>query len=512
MDNLPKEDNLNYTSDKNILKIINNETIYYSGNIIKVNDKEKSQERVLLITDKAIYNIKKKELKRRFELNNIIGITISPSTNEFVIHGGEAEYDYHYLSKDKLFLIVYLITKLAEQNYKNFIKLMEIEGKSIKNYITNKVEKKKNPKLTKMDEKLLIPFSNISSKFGDSDKKRTNTLFSKHKSIQTVNIEDFKVLKVLGRGSYGKVTLVQHLPTNEYYAMKSLRKDVLLDNDQVQSTIIEKKILENLNYPFLVGMVWCFQTQERIFFVMPFIQGGELFQLLKSLKKFDENQVKFYAAIIGMSLHYLHNNGIIYRDIKPENILLENDGYLKLVDFGLAKYLKKNERTMSFCGTPEYVAPEIISGEGHDANADWWSYGILIYEMLFGIPPFFNDNNEKMFELILNSEVRFPKKIKVSDEAKDFICKLLVKDEDKRLGAKDGFDEIKLHPFFKDINFDDLLEKKIKAPFTPTVNGELDIHNFDKEFTNEEITDSIIPEKNLDYIKRNQAQFDEFNS
>jgi serum/glucocorticoid-regulated kinase 2 len=293
--------------------------------------------------------------------------------------------------------------------------------------------------------------------------------------------------------------------------MKSLRKDVLLDNDQVESTLIEKKILENLNFPFLVGMVWCFQTQERIFFVMPFIQGGELFQLLKTLKKFDENQVKFYAAIIGMSLNYLHNNGIIYRDIKPENILLENDGYLKLVDFGLAKFLKKNERTSSFCGTPEYVAPEIIIGEGHDANADWWSYGILVYEMLFGIPPFFNDNNEKMFDQILNSDVRFPKKIKISEEAKDFICKLLVKDEDKRLGAN-GFDEIKNHPFFKDLNFDDLLEKKIKAPFTPTVDGKLDIQYFDKEFTNEEVKDSLIPEKNLDYIKRNQSQFDEFNS
>jgi len=154
MENIPKEDNLNYSSDKNILKLINNETIYYSGNIIKVNDKEKSQERILILTDKAIYNIKKKELKRRFELSNIIGITISPSTNEFVVHGGEAEYDYHYLSKDKLFLIVYLIIKLAELNYNNFIKIMEIEGKSIKNYITNKAEKKKNPKLTKMDENL----------------------------------------------------------------------------------------------------------------------------------------------------------------------------------------------------------------------------------------------------------------------------------------------------------------------------------------------------------------------
>ena len=168
-------------------------------------------------------------------------------------------------------------------------------------------------------------------------------------------------------------------------------------------------------------MVFCFQTEERVYFVLPFIQGGELFQHLRKYKYFPEKNVQFYASIIGLSLEYLHKRGIVYRDIKPENILLEKDGYLKLIDFGMAKILKDDEKTNSFCGTPEYLAPEIITGEGHNRMADWWSYGTLVYEMLFGIPPFYNENVETMYELITNKELRFPKKFNVSDEAKDLL-------------------------------------------------------------------------------------------
>lgn len=191
------------------------------------------------------------------------------------------------------------------------------------------------------------------------------------------------MIRVIGRGSYGKVCLVQFKKTNDLYAMKSLKKNVLLDEDQVESTLLEKKILQSIDHPFLVGMVFCFQTEERVYFVLPFIRGGELFQHLRQNKYFPEEKVKFYAAIIGLSLEYLHKKGIIYRDIKPENILLDEDGYLKLIDFGMAKILKDDEITNSFCGTPEYLAPEIITGEGHNRMADWWSYGTLVYEMLF---------------------------------------------------------------------------------------------------------------------------------
>ena len=352
----------------------------------------------------------------------------------------------------------------------------------------------------------------VSSGTSSNDKKkRTNTLFSKHKTIKNVSLEDFQVMKVLGRGSFGKVTLVQYKQTGEYYAMKSLKKDVLLDQDQVESTILEKKILQSLDHPFLVGMIFCFQTEERIYFIMPFVRGGELFQHLRSTKFFPEEKVKFYAASIGLALDYLHSKGIIYRDIKPENILIGEDGYLKLIDFGMAKIIKNGEKATSFCGTPEYLAPEIITGEGHNASADWWSFGILIFEMLYGIPPFYSDNDEKMYALITHAELRFPKKIPFSDNAKDLLIKLLKKNQDKRLG-KNGFDEIKQHPFFKEIDFDALIQKKIPPPFKPVLSDSLDVGNFDEEFTSEDIVNSSIPEKNLELIQRNQELFEEFNS
>ena len=341
--------------------------------------------------------------------------------------------------------------------------------------------------------------------------KKSGTIFSKHQTIKHVSLEDFQIMKVIGRGSFGKVCLVQYKKTKELYAMKSLKKDVLLDQDQVESTLVEKKILEKLDYPFLVGMVFCFQTEERIYFIMPFVRGGELFQHLRNCRFFPEEKVRFYSAIIGLSLEYLHTYGVIYRDIKPENILIDEDGYLRLVDFGMAKVLQKDEKATSFCGTPEYLAPEIITGEGHNRAADWWSYGILMYEMFFGIPPFFCDNQEKMYQLITRAELRFPKKIIISDNAKDLLQKLLIKDQDERLGSKSGFNEIKAHPFFKGFDFDALEHRKLEAPFKPELKDKLDVTNFDEEFTSEEVVTSEIPEKKLEFIKKNQDQFEEFN-
>ena len=161
---------------------------------------------------------------------------------------------------------------------------------------------------------------------------------------------------------------------------------------------------------------------------MPFLRGGELFQHLRKFRIFDEEKVRFYASQIGLALDHLHTYGIIYRDLKPENILMDEEGYLKLADFGMAKHLKGDEKAMSFCGTPEYLAPEIITGEGHNKSADWWSFGILIYEMLCGIPPFYNENIDKMYELIKGAELRFPKKIRISTDAQDIITKVTLID------------------------------------------------------------------------------------
>ena len=340
-------------------------------------------------------------------------------------------------------------------------------------------------------------------------RERTKTMFSSHKTVKEVTLEDFKVLKIIGRGSFGKVSLVEYIPTKEIYAMKSLKKDILIEQEQIENTLLEKKILESINYPLLCNLIFCFQTKERIYFVMPFLSGGELFQHLRKFRTFDEKKVKFYGAQIALALEYLHEKGIVYRDLKPENILMDENGYLRLADFGMAKQLNNNEKAMSFCGTPEYLAPEIIIGKGHDKNADWWSFGILLYEMLCGLPPFYVENLERMYELIKSGTLKFPKRIQLSDEAKDVIKKLLERDVNKRLGNK-GNNEIKEHPFFKDIDFDLIVQKKIPAPYIPNINDKTDVQYFDEEFTSEEVINTYIPEKNLDIINANQDKFKDF--
>ena len=521
MSEIKEYDLLSWAEDKEIKNIIKDEKIFYSDFISKISLFGLTNERIILLTDKGLYNMKNKSLNRKVPYSELIGITMSKTSNEFIFHLNNEEQDFHYTSNNKNLLISQIL-KLYQKNMNKMLKLCEVDLKNLKQFVTSKKDKKKDTTKTKMDEKYLVDtkaFLENNSKINENElekdkiekKRKVGTIFSTHQTIKNVGVNDFKLIKVIGRGTYGKVCLVEYKQTNELYAMKSLKKDILLDEDQIESTLLEKKILQSLNYPFLVGMVFCFQTEERVYFVLPFIRGGELFIHLRQNKYFPEDTVKFYASIIGLSLEYLHKNGIVYRDIKPENILLEEDGYLKLIDFGMAKILKEDENTNSFCGTPEYLAPEIITGEGHNKMADWWSYGTLVYEMLFGIPPFFCDNVEKMYQLITKCELRFPKKLKVSDEAKDLLGKLLIKNQKERFGVKGGFEEIKKHPFFKGMDFKALEEKKIPAPFKPVLEDSFDVRNFDEEFTSEDLVSSEIPEKNMELIKKNQEKFEEFD-
>lgn len=206
--------------------------------------------------------------------------------------------------------------------------------------------------------------------------------------------------------------LVQKKDDQKLYAMKSLRKDVILENDQVESTKLEKDILLKAKHPFFVKMAYIFQTEQKIYFVMNFIRGGELFTHLQNEKRFKEERTRFYSAQIISAIGYLHKKKIIYRDIKPENILMGEDGYLYLADFGLAKEMTNRDFTSSFWGTPEYLAPEIIQNKGHNHAVDWWSIGILIYEMIVGFPPFYHSNQQTMYELIEKFPVKFPDPVK----------------------------------------------------------------------------------------------------
>ena len=444
-------------------------------------------------------------------------------TDEFVIHGIESEYDYYYIShkRSQILQTIYTAYTELEPESQKF-KFTSLSEKSLKAYVTSKKDKKSDPTITRMDKE---HYSNIEDFLLQKNKTvgeinhngvvgpniPTNTVYSSHKQVKEVKLEDFKVLKVIGRGSFGKVCLVEYLPTHETYAMKSLKKDVLIEQEQIENTLLEKEILQTIDYPLLCGLVFCFQTDERIYFILPFLSGGELFQHLRKFRTFDEEKVRFYGAQIALALEYLHSKGIVYRDLKPENILMDDQGYLKLADFGMAKKLKGDEKAMSFCGTPEYLAPEIITMEGHDKMADWWSFGILLFEMLCGLPPFYVENLDKMYELIKNSSVKFPRRITLSEEAKDVIRKLLEKNPKKRLGSQSGIEEIKSHPFFASIDFNLVEQKKMKAPFVPELTNDTDVQYFDEEFTNEEVGMSYIPKKNMDMIHKNQNKFKDFS-
>ena len=517
-------DYLNFSSLKEIKSITKNETILFSDKLIKINRYGWSQERIIIITEYGIYNLKKKELKRRIPLQIILGITISKNSSEFVIHGNDIEYDYHYIST-KRFEIIKIISIEYFKIFNKQINFCIMDDKDLSPYVTKKKEKHVNPKFSRMKIDLCIDInkyylecnsnSNLEKDNSNKDNEKvimnySNTVFSNHKTVKNVKLEDFKILRVIGRGSFGKVCLVQYIPTNEIYAMKGLKKDVLIEQEQIENTLFEKEILQKIDYTFLCGLIFCFQTIERIYFVMPFLKGGELFQHLRKFRVFPENRVKFYAAQIGLALNYLHNKDIIYRDLKPENILMDEKGYLKLTDFGMAQKLNKDEKAIAFCGTPEYLAPEILTGKGYDKTADWWSYGILIYEMLYGLPPFYKENVEEMYSLIQKGNVKFPKKIQTSEEVKDLILKLLEKDPKNRLG-NNGFDEIRKHPFFNNLDFNEIENKKIPAPFIPQLNNNTDVQYFDEEFTNEEIANTYISKRKMELIQKNQKKFIDFN-
>jgi len=353
-----------------------------------------------------------------------------------------------------------------------------------------------------------VPNFNEESK--DVRGRRSRTIFAATENPSAAILDDFTILKVLGRGSFGKVMLVRKKDNGQLYAMKSLRKDALLESDQVEHTKTEKVILQHINHPFLVKLEYAFATSTKIYFVMEFMKGGELFFHLREAKKFPEDRARFYAAQVGLGLGHLHEQNIVYRDLKPENVLMDEFGNVYLSDFGMAKMLGENGSTQTFVGTPEYVAPEIISCAGHNITADWWSFGVLIYEMIVGIPPFYDQNVNLMYELIQRGKLKFPVKSPVSDDAKDIITKLLDRDPTRRLGAQ-GFNEIKNHPFFAPIDWVALEAKRLPTPFTPRITDPLQVENFDREFTDEAPTDSVIPENRLNMILQNQDQFQAFH-
>ncbi|KAM3829592.1 RAC-beta serine/threonine-protein kinase isoform 1-T1 [Vipera latastei] len=308
------------------------------------------------------------------------------------------------------------------------------------------------------------------------------------KARTKATMSDFDYLKLLGKGTFGKVILVREKATGRYYAMKILRKKVIIAKDEVAHTVTESRVLQNTRHPFLTALKYAFQTNDRLCFVMEYANGGELFFHLSRERVFTEERARFYGAEIVSALEYLHSRDVVYRDIKLENLMLDKDGHIKITDFGLCKEGVSDGATMkTFCGTPEYLAPEVLEDNDYGRAVDWWGLGVVMYEMMCGRLPFYSQDHERLFELILMEDIRFPRTL--SPDAKALLAGLLKKDPKQRLGGgPNDAKEVMEHRFFAAVNWQDVVQKKLIPPFKPQVTSEIDTRYFDDEFTAQSIT------------------------
>ncbi|KAL3082845.1 hypothetical protein niasHS_010647 [Heterodera schachtii] len=302
-------------------------------------------------------------------------------------------------------------------------------------------------------------------------------------------LADFTFIKVLGKGSFGKVMLAERKGTDEVYAVKVLKKDVILQDDDVECTMCEKRILAlAAKHPFLTALFCSFQTPDKLFFVMEYVNGGDLMFQIQRARKFEEPRARFYAAEVTCALQFLHRHNVIYRDLKLDNILLDADGHCRLADFGMCKEgITKDSLTSTFCGTPDYIAPEILQEMEYGVSVDWWALGVLMYEMMAGQPPFEADNEDDLFEAILHDDVLYP--VWLSREAVSILKGFMTKNPLRRLGcveSQGSEDAIRAHPFFREIEWDSLEARKVKPPFKPRIRSKRDVNNFDADFTKEE--------------------------
>eukprot|EP01057_Protomagalhaensia_wolfi_P000305 Protomagalhaensia_wolfi_Nauph_80__304@NODE_116_length_3599_cov_9_966292_g89_i0_p2_GENE_NODE_116_length_3599_cov_9_966292_g89_i0NODE_116_length_3599_cov_9_966292_g89_i0_p2_ORF_typecomplete_len453_score69_61Pkinase/PF00069_25/2_4e74Pkinase_Tyr/PF07714_17/1_3e44Kinaselike/PF14531_6/3_4e16WaaY/PF06176_11/1_5e07Kdo/PF06293_14/7_3e07Pkinase_fungal/PF17667_1/2e06RIO1/PF01163_22/9e05APH/PF01636_23/0_0015YrbLPhoP_reg/PF10707_9/0_14ActFrag_cataly/PF09192_10/0_3_NODE_116_length_3599_cov_9_966292_g89_i01780 len=300
-------------------------------------------------------------------------------------------------------------------------------------------------------------------------------------SAHTPALSDFELKKTVGTGTFGRVRVVKLKEGPSYLqqvpmALKILKKSKIIQMKQVEHVKSEKAILQSISHPFIVNLCASFQDEKRLFMLMEYVNGGELFSHLRREQRLPNEHAKFYASEIVLAFEYLHDLRIVYRDLKPENLLLDGQGHIKMTDFGFAKVIE--DRTWTLCGTPEYLAPEIIQSKGHGKSVDWWALGILIFEMLVGAPPFYDENPMNIYKKVLEGNVDFPEFLE--SKAKDLVRKLLTQDRTKRYGClKYGAEDVKRHKWFRGIDWQDCFDRKIRAPYIPAVKGADDTSMFD---------------------------------
>ena len=510
-----ENDFLLFSKEKEIMTAINSEPILYSNKIQKMSSFLIKAERNLVITPTSIYTFQNKKLKKTLKYEEIQGISFSTKSNEFIIHR-KKQYDFYYLCPDKIKLICSII-KAFDNKMKTPIILCEIHDKSLKPYATTKKEKKRDINASKMDKtkiidtqtflidnepnKMLIRSQTVIPNKSKNIQHSINTTINEKNSIiyeeNNINVifckegnssnfqeKDWKYMSVIGRGKISKIYLVENTLNKKYYAVKSIYKNNIKEynKDKIE------KILKNLNHDFLANIILCYETNIRIYFLFEFIQNEDLFYHIQFYKKaqkekINEEKIKFFAASIILALEYLHKNGITYRNFSPRNILINKEGYIKLTPFSFEQFFcLKNIRNEKEIKNSEYTSPEAMNNEQKESS-DFWNLGIIIFEMIYGIPPFYYCD----YNNIIKSELIFPKNVEISDNLKNLLEKLLQKNFEERLGNDGDFNKIKNHDFFKDFNFDDLLNKKIESPYKPVLEDNFQNKNFEEKYNYEDL-------------------------
>ena len=325
----------------------------------------------------------------------------------------------------------------------------------------------------------------------DPDLNKNSTITSNSSTVsrsKSLCYEDFTPIENLGSGKFGRVVLVRKNSNDKLYAMKVLLKSYLKRRHQKEHTKTERDLMVSVKCPFVMDLKYAFQDETQLYLISEFMQGGDMSFQFHERGRFSKETAKFYIIEIILALETLHKNNIIYRDLKPENILMDKEGHIKITDFGLSKILDDmNDKAFTLCGSPQYVAPEVLNKQGYDKGVDWWSLGCVLYEMLTGWLPFFIPPGIRLNSEVYKTPLRFPKD--VDNIEIDLIQKLLCVDPKNRLGNQvNDAQEIKAHPFFKDVNWDDYLNKKVPVPFKPEFENELDLKYFNRGFNEEYVT------------------------
>ena len=501
MEQNSKKDYLNYKNNKSIKQIIGNDNIILSIKVLELDKYNLPKEINLIVTNTSLYTIKKKTLVRKLLLSQIAGIIITQDSDEFgiICNGNEKDCDYMSINRSE---IITVIDEAFRRYTKRKLNFSQITEKSLRQYINFQKENTENSDLeneeqeedeNNTDNQDLNNIKNLRNSnnhdpliYRKLSENSNNQNSLENLDLKKITPKDFQKIKIIDKSNNLYIQyLVKYLPSQEIFVLKEYSKIQLLKEKQMSNITYQKQILDTIDNPFLTKLILFFQTNTSMNFITTCVSGGRIGKYLTESHPFPENRVKFYGAQIALAIQYLHDKKIIYRDLKLDNIYIDELGYLKIDNFELAIKDSGININKSLCGTAEYLAPEMILGKGYDKNVDWWQFGIVLYEMLCGTTPFYDDNIDVVLDNIVKGDVIFPSINNLSNEAKDLIKKLLCNNVKERLGYKEGINEIKEHPFFRVLDFKNVEQKKLTAPFYPeTALG--DEEDIDSEESGEE--------------------------